>query len=84
MNGANAVQASVVVLSVSAGSLTVAFQGSNDLENWAAISSTGSIGLGFSSPSASGIAWHYVRLTYLLSTSATAVLSVTVSTAQLG
>lgn len=85
MSGANAVQASVVVISITTGTITVVFQGSNDLENWSAVTtSNGSaLGIGYHAPSASGIAWQYIRVTYLNSTSATAVVSCGVATAEL-
>ena len=85
MSGANAAQASVVVISITTGTITVAFQGSNDLENWSAITTIGgtALGVGYHAPSASGIAWQYIRVTYLTSTAATAVISCGVGTADL-
>jgi len=85
MSGANAVVANIVISVLSAGTLTVAVQGSNDLENWAPITTSGgaTLGIGFHTPSAGSIAWQYVRLSYLCSTSATAVLSAGLSTADL-
>lgn len=87
MNGANAVQVDVVYSSRTASqTVDVAVQGSNDLENWAAVTTSGggALGLGFATPTASGIAWQYVRLSYTLSTTGTGFLSAGLSTAQLG
>jgi hypothetical protein len=60
MAGANAVQASVVVSVVSAGTVSVTVEGSNDMENWAAITTSGgsALGVGFHAPTASSIAWQ--------------------------
>ena len=87
MNGANAVQVNLVIYNrTAAETLACAVQGSNDLENWAPVTTSGgtSLALGFASPSASAIAWQYVRLAFTAGGSATFFLSVGLSTAQLG
>lgn len=82
MNGANAVQITYVVSSGTV-ALTISLEGSNDLSNWAAISSfaaTTTPFTGFFAPAAQGsIAYQYVRLKF--SASSTTIVSVWLATA---
>jgi hypothetical protein len=70
MDGANAIQPTVVVTAAGATTLTITLQGSNDLSNWSTITLTSGaswtgIGAGYSTPSAQGsIAFQYVRLNF--------------------
>jgi len=66
MNGANAVQPTVVITNYVATTLTIVLEGSNDLSNWATITTNGDwsgLNAAFKAPTAQGgIAFQYVRL----------------------
>lgn len=87
MNGANAIQSTVVVTSTGSTTLTMALEGSNDLSNWTSItvgSGWTSIGAGYSAPaSVSGIAFQYVRLKFTAAAAGPLICSAYLTTAML-
>lgn len=87
MNGANAIQSTVVVTSAGGATLTMALEGSNDLSNWSTIA-VGSnwtlIPAGYLAPtSVSGIAFQYVRLRFTASAAGPLICSAYLTTAML-
>lgn len=89
MNGANAVQPTVVVTSAGGTTLSLALEGSNDLSNWSSITvgaNWTAIGAGYASPqpaTVTGIAFQYVRLKFTAAASGPLVCSAYLTTAQL-
>jgi hypothetical protein len=86
MDGANAVNVEATAFAVTGGELTVAVQGSNDLDNWEDVSAAAII---FSGPGAddsgaiTGIGFAYVRLGYSVADSGAAIVAAGIETANL-
>ena len=85
MDGANAVQITVVVTNAGSTTLAINLEGSNDLSNWANIvggsGSWATLGAGFSAPaSQSGIAFQYVRLKLVAAAAGPIICSICLTT----
>lgn len=90
MNGANAVQPTVVVINAGGTTLNLALEGSNDLSNWSSITvgaSWSGLTVGYGAPATpaaqTGIAFQYVRLKFTAAASGPLVCSAYLTTAQL-
>jgi len=84
MDDGNAAITDFTVFSLTATSVTVQIQGSNDLENWVDVgTATPQTAPGAYSEEAIGVAWAYVRLKYLVGGAGTVILAAGINTAAL-
>lgn len=82
MAGANAYRFSVTVFNNTATSLTATPQGSVDGQNWTDLTAQSSIGLGYTTWSATAVTYAMVRLQYAVVGTGTIVLAADVFTSQ--
>ncbi|NUN51015.1 MAG: hypothetical protein HUU15_19590 [Candidatus Brocadiae bacterium] len=81
MDCANAVQLEVTIFNLTATSLTVEIQGSNDMQNWSVVTTNTGLVVGYSAPTKStGVGFRYVRLRYSIVGTGLAIVAAGVNT----